>query len=200
MAVVNLLWSFLIFFWLTWFTNGIFLADDQPIEKVFLRPELFDVMLTDLNHSMMLNISKNSFGFPYNSPTKEVPKFPIKGIVRQQPYGRNFVSVIISYKRKKIKTLMIADSGCPFVFLSEQTLREIGIVDTDAVDGVKVHGVSSTVFMSSNHFAEVNVLGAAFYSMNSLIVNTNYHLNMVLIRERLPEDDEEENEDLNVEL
>lgn len=198
--MVNLLWSFLIFFWLTWFTNGIFLADDQPIEKIFLRPELFDVMFTDLNHSMMLDISKHSFGFQYNSPTKEVPKFPIKGIVRQQPYGRNLAPVIISYKRKKIKTVMIVDSGCPFVFLSEKTLREIGIVDTVTVDGVKVHGVSSTVFMSSNHFADVNVLGTAFYSTNRLVVNTNYHLNTVLIRERLPEDEDEENDDFNVEL
>lgn len=166
--------SFFILFWMESFVLGIFLADDQPVGKVFLRPELFDVMLTDLNHTMMLNISKNTFGFLYNSPTKEIPKFPIKGVVRrQQPYGRNLVPVVIAYKKKKIKTVMIADSGCPFIFLSENTLREIGIVDTDTVDGIKIHGQTSTVFLSTNHFTEVNVLGTAFYATNRLIVSSN---------------------------
>lgn len=135
-------------------------------------PDAYDVMLTDLNATKIADIAWSVFGFKYNSLVNEVAKFPIKGVVLVQNY-RSIAEIIVKYKRKIIKTLVIVDTGSPFVYLSDDTLKALGIVDSFEANLI-FHGEITGVYRSSNHFSGLNVLGASFFVENKLVLNLNY--------------------------
>ena len=154
--------------------------------SLYIEPETLDIMLTDLNHAKIINISMTDFGFAYNSVTRDTPSFPIFGFIMTEPYGRNIVPLIIQYKKKKIKTIAISDTGNPFVHISENTMKALGIVDSSHAN-VLLHGKPAFVYRSTNHFSDVNVLGASFYKLRALTVIANYYKSTVTIQESFTE-------------
>ena len=154
--------------------RSIFFADTdtQFFTENSIFPDAYDVMLTDLNATKIADIAWSAFGFKYNSLVNEVAKLPIKGVVLVQNY-RSVAEIIVKYKRKIIKTLAIVDTGSPFVYLSEETLKALGIVDSFEANLI-VHGEITGVYRSTNHFSGLNVLGASFLVENKLVLNLNY--------------------------
>lgn len=165
--------------------NAIFLVNDENyVDKdSYLDPEIMDIMLTDLNHAKISNISRFDFGFEYNSPTTDDACFPIQGFIHVTPYGRNIIPLIVKYKNRKIKTVAISDTGNPYVYLSEKTFTALGVVDTTHAN-VELHGETTFVHLSTNHFSDVNVVGASFFIANRLIVTSDYDKNTIIIEKR----------------
>jgi hypothetical protein len=176
--------NFLYFAFLLCFVvvNGLFLVNEDSFvpESSFVEPDIMDIMLTDMNHAKCANISRTDFGFEYNAPTTDIPSFPIHGFVLSEPYGRNIIPIIIQYKKKVIKSIAIVDTGNPFVHLSEQTLKALGIVDATHAN-VRMHGSTTFVYLSTNHFKDVNVVGASFLKSNRLTLVADYNDNTVEI-------------------
>lgn len=175
--------------------SSLFLINEELVvpASAYVQPEIMDIMLPDLNHATCMNISFHDFGFEYNSPTTELPTFPIVGFVLAEPYGRNIIPLILQYKKKAIKSIAIVDTANPFVHLSEQTLRTLGIVDSDHAN-IKINGRTTFVYQSTNHFKEVNVIGAAYFKKNGLVVISDYEENVVEIKKsaiRMANDGEE---------
>jgi hypothetical protein len=150
--------------------NAIVLANDMDFidQNAYIDPENMNMMLNDLNHGKITNISTQDFGFQYNSITTENPSYPIIGFILAEPYGRNIVPLIIEYEKKKLKTIAILDTSAPFVHLSESTMKSLGIGDSTHAN-VKIQGATAFVYRSTNHFAELNVLGASFFKSNRLV-------------------------------
>ena len=147
-------------------------ADKQFVTENSIFPDAYDVILTDLNATKIADIAWSAFGFKYNSLVNEVATLPIKGVVLVQNY-RSVAEIIVKYKRKIIKTLVIVDTGSPFVYLSEDTLKAVGIVASFEANLI-VHGEITGVYRSTNHFSGLNVLGASFLVENKLVLNVNY--------------------------
>ena len=120
----------------------------------------------------MARIAWSAFGFEYNSPMSEITKFPINGIVFVQNY-RSVAEIIVKYGKKAIKTLFIVDTGSPYVYISEETLLAVDILDSYEANLI-VHGEVTGVFRSINHCSGLNVLGASFFVENKLVLNINY--------------------------
>lgn len=155
--------------------------DDRLMQSI--SPTMYDVMLTDLNYNKIRNISSVDLGFEHNSPTTEEPVFPIKGIVAVSPTnGRTVGRVIIQYKKKIIQSFIVFDTSAPYVYLCDRTLKALGIDHADHANLV-VHGNPTAVHRSTNHFREVNVLGASYFLENGLDLHVYYRKRKVEITE-----------------
>lgn len=160
------------------------LVDEEKIEKHEVRPELFDVLLPDLPIEELKLKTKYVFGFEYNSKTTEIAAFPIKGVILKGTYERIVMPIIISHKKKKIQSVCVADTGAPYTYLSDETLRTLNLeIAEDNGFNLNVHGSPVTIWRSVNHFKDINLCGQSFFAENKLEFVINYRTRKAVARE-----------------
>ena len=69
---------------------------------------------------------------------------------------------------------MLVDTGAPYVFLTAKTWSSIGVKVGNLPNDeayVKINGVRVLAHVSSNHFEDIDVLGASFLKNCKMAVN-----------------------------
>ena len=123
-----------------------------------IRPEDFNVFITDINDEDLINISTD-FGRSYLSSPLEQYVFPVDGVL----YGSNlriFFPLTVEEHRKSINVLFLADTGSPCTYLRKDTFEKLGHTEFILSEvSVKINGTVMKVHLSHGHFHNVNLLG-----------------------------------------
>jgi hypothetical protein len=147
---------------------------DQIDEKFFISPAQFDVLLTDISSLEIEAISRNHFKINDNEDVKEIPNFPVTGILFGE-HDRILFPLIVQHKQKSVKMIFLYDTGCPYTYISENNLEKLGIVgDILSTMNLNVHGEKVKVHPSVNHFKEINLVGQGFFKSHRLVSMVDY--------------------------
>jgi hypothetical protein len=157
-------------------------ADELIMSKTFISPNKYDIMLTDIKKEDLRDYSRQ-FGFEYNAVSKEkYVAFPVQGIIAEGTHSRLLIPLTVHYKKVYVKTLFLVDTGSPYVFLSQDTFNVLGISDTITVGiNLLIEGKPVVAHLSTNHFSDINVIGAKYLSKHSLHLSVRYDINKVLL-------------------
>ena len=150
-------------------------AEQNILQQYAIDPDLFDVLLSDLNHNSMEMIAKEVFHFKLHSETNETPTYPIQGILFGD-YSRVIFPIIVQHKKKKIKTLVLYDSGCPFIYFSQIMYNSLGIDTILPSSNLYIHSSEKAItsHLSSKHFTDINVIGQHFLETAGLSVSIHF--------------------------
>lgn len=146
--------------------NTLKLIMDQVSEEGPGGPFDYDVLISDISHADLVQVSL-SLGFPqYFNMTSAHLSFPVDGVFRGQ--NRVFVMASIQPIRKinGVKTLMnaicavpmIVDIGSPWTFLMGTTMDLLFTPGFRQGD-VLMYGTCVTVYSSHKQFSSVNIIG-----------------------------------------
>jgi hypothetical protein len=129
--------------------------------------------------------TKEVFGFDYNSFVDSAGSFPIHGIIVKDSKERLIFPFVVLYKKKHIRTACVLDTGSPWTFLSAETFRDLGIYDVPVEGGLNLalQGLPITVYLSVNHFSDINLCGQSFFDEHKLQLHVNYRLRKLIIDE-----------------
>jgi hypothetical protein len=137
----------------------------------YIAPNIMDIMLLDMNHTILLKEVAEVLEVKYLGPAKEVLHFPVNGIL----FGHSRrVMVNFSCRRKSIENIypwfnviFLCDTGSPNSYISVYAMNAL-ICSNDHIPEllrVDTTGIFSHTFHLSipgSHFSEVNVLGMDF--------------------------------------
>ena len=158
-------------------------GDETKMKDEAIDPRKFDVLLRDLPLQKMMLKTKTVFGFEYNSVTKETASFPIEGVILKGIYERIVFPIIVAHKKNKVHTSCLVDTGSPYTYLSDATLRELKLeVFGDDEFNLNVHGLPVTVYRSVNSFSDINLCGQSFFAEHKLELNVNYRTRKTFAR------------------
>jgi hypothetical protein len=136
-------------------------------------PNLYDVSVTDIASSDLITIGRelNSAAL---SETTDNPHFPVRGILYGQGL-RLFVPLIVRKNTKSIRVNFLFDTASPSTYLRKETFEALEFTDSTARGAnVSIHGTQRTVYLSSNHFENVDLLGQNFMSAIRGVVCIDY--------------------------
>lgn len=164
--------------------------DILEIEPHFIAPNTYDVMLTDLNHDLLMNQVSTDLNVQYlespENPDNESIVGSVSGIL-WGPHMRPMVNLIISSTKfkKPVNIIFLVDTGCPYIYICETALNKLGFIDHMPSEfeiqfrsGIFKANMSPLVMPngSEGHFKDINVLGASFlrYARSILLVDYNH--------------------------
>lgn len=93
------------------------------------------------------------------------------------PNHRALIPLVVRRKGYRKLVFFLIDTGAPSTYLSEETLRALGIeVVDDAGFIVNINGVNHSVHQSppDQHFPDVNVLGTDFLRLTGAVLTIAY--------------------------
>lgn len=197
---MHLQFVFFITFLFAYFVFGVMITGDfdeaKMKEEYELLPTLNDILLMDLPVTKLKIKTKEVFQFEYNSPySGGVGTFPINGVILEETKKRLVIPIVVKYKKKAIRTTCVLDTGSPWTHFSQETFDAIGISHVEGYAQIAVHGLPIPVYMSVNHFADINLCGQSFFGDNLLKLIVDYRKRKVTI-EKTPDLTEEEIEEL----
>jgi predicted aspartyl protease len=128
--------------------------------------EQFDILLTDIKAEHIERIKID--GVKHLSPATTSTS-----VLRGVTVGENarvFVKAVVTrsgnlQQHRAINVIMLVDTGSPFVFLAPKTWKAFGVDLADLPNDeayVKINGVRVLAHVSSNHFADIDVMGTSF--------------------------------------
>jgi hypothetical protein len=173
----SVLLLFLLFGPALWPCQSVFLTSFfDEAKPPSVNPNDVDVLLLDLPVATMRLKTLHVFGYTYNSPTTIPANFPIHGVILKDSHERIVFPLVVSYKKKKIQTSCLADTGSPYTYLSDETFRALGleIKDNDNGFNLNIHGAPVTTYRSVNHFSDINMCGQSFFAEHKLLLTVNY--------------------------
>jgi hypothetical protein len=136
----------------------------------YIAPNILDIMLLDMNHTILMKEVAEELGVKYLGPAQKVLRFPLNGIL----FGHNRrVMVNFSCRRKSIakiypwlNVIFLCDTGSPNSYISAYAMNALLGTDDHIPQLLRVDtaGFSHTFHLSNpgSHFSEVNVLGMDF--------------------------------------
>ena len=143
--------------------------------KYYVAVEHFDVLLTDLKAEDIARVKID--GIQHLSAANKASPTILKGTT----FGENariLVAAVVSRTKQDefhpVNAIMLVDTGSPYVFLTAKTWNAIGVKVEDLRNDqayVKINGVRVLAHVSSNHFEDVDVLGASFLKNCKLAVD-----------------------------
>ena len=139
----------------------------------------FDIALYDIDGEMIRKMEID--GVKHLSPADEViistsnPTTTMNGTVFADN-RRVFVRAVLSAKGKSLSVFMLVDTTSPYTFLTEETIKALGVTLYGPPDSQKgfvgINGYyGERVHVSKAGFKDVNVLGADFLNCCDLHVN-----------------------------
>ena len=156
-------------------------ASPLVIDSVkFLRPDDFDVLLTDIAESD-LHLMAQLEGVGYLNVSNAEPSFPVEGLI-MGAHRRFMVNLLVrrramadSYRN----VIFMVDTGSPYTFLSTAAMAAIAGPDKNVLSMMRleIHGNQSIVCYLSppnKHFAEINLLGMDFLEMKRAQLNVDW--------------------------
>lgn len=145
-----------------------------------IAPEAYDVLISDITPGDLTKIGEELESTAL-SETEAEPAFPVMGIV----FGngqRIFVPLIVAKRGKSINVNFLYDTGSPNSYLRRETLAALGFGEnTPSETNVVIHGTALTVYISSNHFENVDLLGQDFFRAIRGLVTIDYPMSIVQI-------------------
>jgi len=143
-------------------------------------PNLYDVLILDITSSDLNKIGEELESISL-SEAQVVPSFPVKGILFGQGQ-RMFVPLIVSKRSKSINVNFLFDTGSPNTYLRRETLAALGFVQSTPTEtNVNIHGTAMTVYLSSNHFENVDLLGQDYMTAVRGTVCIDYPLKEIVV-------------------
>ena len=142
--------------------------------KDYVAVEHFDVLLTDLKAEDIARVKIDEI--QHLSAANEPSPTVLKGTT----FGENariLVATVVSRTKGEfspVNAIMLVDTGSPYVFLTAKTWNTIGVKVEDLPNDqayVKINGVRVLAHVSSNHFEDIDVLGASFLKNCKLTVD-----------------------------
>jgi hypothetical protein len=144
----------------------------------YIAPNIIDIMLVDINHTILLKEVAEELGVKYLGPAEIVLHFPVKGVL----FGINRRIMVNFSCRKKnivqsypwINVIFLCDTGSPSSYLSAYAMTALLGTDDHIPELMRVDtgDFSHTFHLSipGSHFSEVNVLGMDFLCKASLSI------------------------------
>lgn len=143
-------------------------------------PHAYDVLILDITPSDLRRIG-NELGSISLSEASATPTFPVEGILFGNSQ-RMFVPLIVSKLRKSINVNFLYDTGSPNTYLRQETFAALGFEENTPTEAnVVIHGTALTVYLSSNHFENVDLVGQDFFSAIRGFVTIDYPMKLVLV-------------------
>lgn len=147
---------------------------DLEIEKGYMNPQEYDILLRDITPNFLRSKSLKVFGFNYNADAVGKLKYPIEGVFLGNG-NRIIIPMQIKFKRRVVNSLCLFDTGSPYTYLTDETLRAVGIVDaTDDQFNLWINQGVVLIYRSTNHFAEINLCGQSMFAALHYNVSINY--------------------------
>lgn len=130
--------------------------------KRYINPRDFDVMLSDI-HDTDIGFICEILGKPNLSKATEALVNPLNCIM----YGMNSrIFCMVPVSRGTMDPIWIPilyDTGAPVTYLTKEVFMELGVLNPhDDRMYATLNGRKMVVYMSKNHFHNVNVLGHDF--------------------------------------
>ena len=139
----------------------------------FLRPDDFDVLLTDMAESD-LHLMAQLEGVGYLNVSRAEPSFPVEGLI-MGAHRRFMINLLVrqramAYSNDYRNVIFMIDTGSPYTFLSTSAMSAIVGSDKNVPSMMRldIHGNQSLVCYLSppnKHFADINLLGTDFLEM-----------------------------------
>ncbi|TPX34993.1 hypothetical protein SmJEL517_g02494 [Synchytrium microbalum] len=149
----------------------------------FIDPALQDMMLSDITEEIIQADIARELGVNYLSLSTATPSWPVEGIV----YGENLramINLVVQRKECKINVIFLIDTESPHTHLTAKAFNALGITEnTPSSANVMVHGFAQTVYVSTGHFEDVNVLGVAYMRAKGLKLAVDYESLLCTLRE-----------------
>ena len=144
--------------------------------KDYVAVEHFDVLLTDLKAEDIARVKIDDVQHLSVANKEDTPT-----ILKGTTFGENariLVNGVISRTKQgefnPVNVIMLVDTGSLYVFLNAKTWNSVGVTVEDFPNDqayVKINGVRVLAHVSSNHFEDVDVLGASFLKNCKLTVD-----------------------------
>jgi hypothetical protein len=137
----------------------------------YIRPELMDIMLSDVKSEDLKTIIAEKLGVDYLSLASDDEKqkwtpLTAKGLIHG---GMSRLIINLVTRRQKnpnrfVNVIFIVDTGSPYSFVSAEAMQEIvGVEGSNLPNVINAdiggHEVSLHLSMANSHFHDVNVLG-----------------------------------------
>lgn len=137
------------------------------MERSLLKKNADLLWLQDMHREDFQFVSEK-LGKQYMEETKEVPTFPVKGLIYGNQFGRKCVLLTVNRNNKCIWVPFVLNGNTPNIILGHDALLALGINPTDVHNSVNVnvHGFDS---LTAYHEAEdkrlrdVNLIGWTFF-------------------------------------
>lgn len=161
----------------------------------FIDPQTYDVLLSDINHVLLIGEISELLAVPYLSPVK-VPMEPWKtdtltGIL----YGLNMrpmINLVVSSKRfkKDINVIFMVDTSSPHMFLCERAMEELGFSDNVPQSfEILFRGMAFPASLTpkimpdgrAGQFKDVNLIGSSFLTKSRALLLADYGNNEISI-------------------
>lgn len=102
-------------------------VDILEVQPNFIPPNVYDVMLTDLNHALLMSQVSQDLNIQYLTEPEKPDEESLVGIVSGilwGPHLRPLINLVMSstiYK-KSVNIIFLVDTGCPYIYICEQAL------------------------------------------------------------------------------
>lgn len=157
----------------------------EPLQPVrYVDPNQFDLLLTDIKESDLFGSISTALNVNYlelqpqlNAPSKVYGT--LFGI-----YMRPVINLVISTTRfkKAVNIIFIIDTGSPCLYICERAMTALGYTDLQPPEFKVVIGTTGfTAHRSHNHFADVNLIGAAVYKAFKAKLEIDYNTEEVMM-------------------
>jgi hypothetical protein len=161
----------------------------------FIDPSVYDVLLSDVNHELLMSEISDRLGVTYLSSAENLTKERTLPSVSGILFGANsrpMINLAISSKKYKklIKIIFLVDTGSPHLYICEKALEALGFIENipKTLDIV----YRDTTFSASvspkftpdgrqGHFQNINLIGSGFLKTALANLIVDYRNNEVTI-------------------
>lgn len=170
--------------------------EDVSDRMDFIDPSIYDVLLTDVNHALLMSDISERLGVTYLSPAENLPKERALPDAKGLLYGANnrpMINLVVSSKKYKkgINIIFLVDTCSPHVFICEQALEALGFsenipksVDVVFRDATFAASMSPKLTLDGRqgHFHDINLIGSSFLKSALAHLVVDYRSNEVIIK------------------
>ncbi len=165
-------------------------------QENYIDPKAFDVLLSDVNHELLIGEVSDRLGVVYlSSPLESLAGTVGPSVVRGILFGSNYrpmVNMVISSKvhKRPRNIIFLVDSGSPHLYLCENAMEALGFSDhlPKSFD-IVFEGMSYPADVSpkvlpdgrTGHFQDINLIGSSFLSKARCTVLLDYPNNEVTL-------------------
>ncbi|OCK73432.1 hypothetical protein K432DRAFT_430593 [Lepidopterella palustris CBS 459.81] len=158
-------------------------------------PELFDILLSDIDEKVLHNEVSTELGSAYLSetPCLTSPHNTVNGIVFGE-HSRALFPLVVRFPRKSRSYVIhfVYNSGSPFTYLSHEACDKLfgtNPVPANFLIQINCKQIKAHAPNASSHFEHVNLLGTDFCRLWGIKVNIDYENNTATIH--FPSDQQE---------
>lgn len=183
--------------WNTQRDNNWDMSTDAEVlnQEDYIDPRAFDILLSDVNHELLLGEIASRLGVEYLSSPESLKAAARPNVVSGILFGSNYrpmVNLVVSSKVHKSprNIIFLVDSGSPHLYLCEKAMEALGFSDhiprsfDITFDGLSYPAEVSPKVMPDGrpgHFQDINLIGSSFLSKARCTALLDYPNNEVTL-------------------